>query len=295
MTPRPKAAVDAVVLTMNDRPVEFPKAMTSLLTQEDVDLRAVIVGNGCEPDHVPAGVTVVALPENLGIPGGRNVGADALAGPDAGEFIFFFDNDAYLPDNHVLARLVDQAREHPKAAYIQPRITDADTGVTVRRWVPHLRANDPTRPGTVTVMAEGVVLIRRAAYEQAGGWPGHFFLYHEGLDLSWRLWDDGHTGWYAPDIVIHHPASDPARHALYLRLVARNRVWVAYRRLPALLIPVYLTAWVLITVARTRSRKALATWFAGFREGLRGGHGARKPMSWRTVWRLARAGRPPVV
>ncbi len=290
-----KPTIDAVVLTMNDRPTEFPRAMASLLGQQDVDLRVVIVGNGCEPDHVPDGVQVVTLPENVGIPEGRNVGAAALAEPGAGEFIFFFDNDAHLPDEHVLSRLVDQARQHPEAAYVQPRIADPVTGLTVRRWVPRLRTGDPTRPGTVTVMAEGVVLVRRADYEQAGGWPGHFFLYHEGLDLCWRLADLGYSGWYAPEVVIHHPATDPARHALYLRLVARNRVWIAYRRLPAPLIPVYLTAWVLVTIARTRSRAALTTWFAGFREGLRGGHGDRRPMSWTTVWRLTRAGRPPIV
>lgn len=295
MTSTDKPTIDAVVLTMNDRPDEFPRAMASLLAQQDVDLRVVIVGNGCEPDHVPHGVQVVALPENVGIPEGRNVGADALAGPEAGEFIFFFDNDAQIPDTTALAQLVTEARRHPGAAYVQPRIADPDTGVTVRRWVPRLRAGDPTRPGTVTVMAEGVVLIRRDAYERAGGWPGSFFLYHEGLDLCWRLADLGYTGFYAPQIVIHHPASDPARHALYLRLVARNRVWLAYRRLPAPLVPVHLTVWTLITVARLRSRTSLTTWFAGFGEGLRGGHGERRPMSWGTVWRLTRAGRPPIV
>ncbi|GAA2782490.1 glycosyltransferase [Kitasatospora paracochleata] len=289
-----EATVDAVVLTMNDRPDEFPRAMASLLAQKGVDLRVVVVGNGVVPDHVPAGVRTVALAENTGIPQGRNAGADALAGPDAGEFVFFFDNDAVLPTTDTLARLVDEARRHPEAAYLQPRIADPDTGVTVRRWVPRLGAGDPMRPGTVTVMAEGV-LVRRADYDRAGGWPGHFFLYHEGLDLSWRLWDLGRTGWYAPDITVHHPATDPARHALYFRLVARNRVWVAYRRLPAPLIPLYLAAWTLLTVARTRSRAGLATWFAGLREGLRGGHGERRPMSWTTVWRLTRAGRPPIV
>ncbi|MFJ6214885.1 glycosyltransferase family 2 protein [Streptomyces sp. NPDC092296] len=280
---------------MNDRPAELPKAMDSLLAQRGVDLRVVIVGNGCEPDHVPDGVQTVALPENVGIPQGRNVGADALGGLHAGEFLFFYDNDASLPAQDTLARLVEEARRHPEAAYIQPRIADPRTGVTVRRWVPRLRAGDPTRPGTVTVMAEGVVLIRRDDYDRAGGWPGGFFLYHEGLDLSWRIWDLGRTGWYAPDIVIHHPATDPARHALYLRLVARNRVWVAYRRLPAPLIPLYLAAWTLISVARIRSRTALRTWFAGLREGLRGGHGERRPMTWTTVLRLARSGRLPIV
>ncbi|MER5625863.1 glycosyltransferase [Streptosporangium sp. NPDC002544] len=290
-----KATVDVVVLTMNDRPDVFPQAMASLLAQQDVDLRVVIVGNGVTPDHVPGGVHTVTLPVNEGIPQGRNVGADALAGTGSGEFIFFFDNDAILPTNDVLARLVDEARRRPGAAYIQPRIADPDTGVTLRRWVPRLRASRAARPGTVTVMAEGVVLVRRSAYERAGGWPGHFFLFHEGIDLSWRLWDLGRTGWYAPDIVIHHPATDPARHAAFYRLVARNRVWLAYRRLPAPLIPIYLATWILLSVIRIRSRANLAVWVGGLWEGLRGGHGQRRPMSWATVLRLTFAGRPPIV
>ncbi|MBB6347610.1 glycosyltransferase family 2 protein [Nonomuraea muscovyensis] len=295
MMPSPKATVDVVVLTMNDRPDAFPRAMDSLLDQQDVDLRVVIVGNGVEPDHVPLGVRAVTLPVNVGIPQGRNTGADALAGQDAGEFVFFFDNDAVLPERDTLARLVAEARRRPEAAYIQPRIADPDTGVTLRRWVPRLRAGDAGRPGTITVMAEGVVLVRRADYERAGGWPGHFFLFHEGIDLSWRLWDLGRTGWYAPGIVIHHPATDPARHAGFYRLVARNRVWLAYRRLPAPLIPFYLVAWALLSVVRIRSRANLSVWFAGLWEGLKGGHGQRRPMSWSTVARLTRAGRPPIV
>ncbi|GAA3469225.1 glycosyltransferase family 2 protein [Nonomuraea roseola] len=290
-----KPTIDVVVLTMNDRPADFPRAMASLLEQQNVELRVVIVGNGVEPDHVPAGVRAVTLPVNEGIPQGRNAGADALAGADAGEFIFFFDNDAVLPAPDTLAQLVEEGRHHPEAAYIQPRIADPLTGITMRRWVPRLRAGDATRPGTITVMAEGVVLVRRADYERAGGWPGHFFLFHEGIDLSWRLWDLGRTGWYAPDIVIHHPATDPARHAGFHRLIARNRVWLAYRRLPAPLIPIYLVIWTLLSAARIRSRANLAVWFAGLREGLKGGHGQRRPMSWSTVLRLTRAGRPPIV
>ncbi|MER6948491.1 glycosyltransferase [Nonomuraea sp. NPDC000554] len=286
-----------MVLTMNDRPDAFPQAMASLLAQRDVGLRVVIVGNGVEPDpdQVPAGVRTVTLPVNEGIPAGRNAGADALAGPGCGEFIFFFDNDAVLPAPDVLARLVAEARRHPEAAYIQPRIADPDTGVTMRRWVPRLRAGDARRAGTITIMAEGVVLIRRADYEQAGGWPGHFFLFHEGIDLSWRLWDLGRTGWYTPSVVIHHPATNPARHANFHRLVARNRAWLAYRRLPAPLIPIYLATWTLLSIVRIRSRASLSTWFSGLREGLKGGHGQRRPMSWATVLRLTRAGRPPII
>ncbi|MFC9185669.1 glycosyltransferase family 2 protein [Streptomyces cyaneofuscatus] len=285
-----RPTVGAVVLTMNDRPEEFPRAMASLLAQEGVDLDVVVVGNGCAPEQVPAGVRTVTLPENVGIPEGRNVGADRVEG----DHLFFFDNDAHLPDTDTLARLVAELRSDPQLAYVQPRISDPVTGVTLRRWVPRLRASDPARPGVVTVMAEGVVMVRRDAYDRAGGWPGDFFLFHEGVELAWRLWDLGCTGRYVPDIVVHHPATNPARHDTFYRLNARNRVWVARRNLPRLLVPVNLATWCLITLWRIRDRKALRVTLAGFREGLSGGEGPRRPMSWRTVLRLTTAGRPPI-
>ncbi|MEV4258104.1 glycosyltransferase [Spirillospora sp. NPDC049652] len=285
--------VDAVVLTMNDRPDEFAAAMASLLAQEGVTLNVVVVGNGCVPDGVPDGVRTLALPENLGIPGGRNAGANALGG---GEFLLFFDNDAVLPGRDDLARLIAEFDRHPEAAYVQPRIADPVTGVTLPRWVPRPRGARPRTPGTVATMSEGIVLIRRDDFDRAGGWPGHYFLFHEGLDLAWRLWDLGRTGRYAPQVVVHHPATDPARHEGFHRLSARNRVWAAYRNLPRPLIPVYLGLWTVLTVARLRSAGALAATLRGFREGLAGrGEQARRPIAWGTVGRLTRVGRPPVI
>ncbi len=286
----PRPTIGAVVLTMNDRPDEFPAAMDSLLSQKRIELDVVVVGNGCVPAQVPAEVRTVELPTNVGIPEGRNIGAANVKG----EYLFFFDNDAVLPSPDVLARLAAEFARDPRRAYVQPRIADPQTGVTMRRWVPRLRASDPDRSGTVTVMAEGVVMIRRDAFEAVGGWPGHFFLFHEGIDLAWRLWNQGYTGHYAPDVVVHHPATHPTRHELFYRLNARNRVWLARRNLPAPLIPLNLATWTLLTLWRVRRPSALRASLTGLAEGMHGGHGVRSPMHWSTVARLTRAGRPPI-
>ena len=293
----PQPRVDAVLLTMNDRPDQERAAQGTLLAQRGVDLRICVVGNGCVPDIVPAGAHTVALAENLGIPGGRNVGAQAFAesgGPS--EYLFFLDNDATFPRADVLARLVAEAERHPRAAYVQPRLTGPDDSTTPRRWVPRLRTVDPGRPGTVTTMAEGVVLVRRRAFDAVGGWADGFFLYHEGLDLAQRLWDRGDTGWYAAGVRMHHPLTVPSRHALFHRLAARNRVWVAYRNLPALLIPPYLLVWSAATLIRSVRTGGLRQSLLGLREGWAGRHAqVRRPMSWHTVLRLTAAGRPPLL
>ena len=284
-------SIGAVVLSMGTRPEDFPRALASLLRQRDVDLDVLVVGNGWVPTGMPAGVRTLALPENVGVPEGRNIGAREVRG----DLLFFFDDDALLPDDDVLARLAAVIDSDPTIALAQPRAVDPTGLPSPRRWVPRLRTGDPARSSVVTIVWEGVFLVRRSAFEAAGGWPGHFFYAHEGIDLVWRIWDQGYTAFYAADVVVNHPATSPTRHAVFYRMNARNRVWVARRNLPWPLVGPYLAVWVAITVLRVRSPAALRAWFGGFREGLSGGHGERRPLRWRTVLRMTLAGRPPVV
>jgi GT2 family glycosyltransferase len=236
-------------------------------------------------------VRSVTLPENLGVPEGRNVGSRHARG----DLLFFYDDDALLPDSGILALIAAEFAAHPRAGAVQPRVVDPTGLASPRRWVPRVRVGDPLRGGVVTGVVEGLFAVRRDAFEQAGGWPGHFFYSHEGIELVWRLYDAGWVVRYAPSIVVNHPATSPTRHAVYYRLNARNRAWVARRNLPVPLVPLYLALWTGITVARVRSSADLRVWFAGLREGVTTDCGARRRMRWRTVLRLTGAGRPPLV
>jgi GT2 family glycosyltransferase len=284
-------SIGAVVLSMGDRPDDLARALASLADQQDVELDILVVGNGWDPAGIPAGIRALGLPENVGVPEGRNIGARAVRG----DLLFFFDDDAYLPDTDVLARLAAVLGGNSRVALAQPRAVDPTGLPSPRRWVPRLRTGDPSRSSVATIVWEGVFLVRRTAFEAAGGWPGHFYYGHEGIDLVWRIWDRGYTGYYAADVVVNHPATSPTRHAVFYRMNARNRVWVAMRNLPWPLVFPYLVTWVTLTIVRVRSPRALLAWFAGFREGLAGGYGERRPLRWRTVARMTLAGRPPIV
>ena len=92
-----------------------------------------------------------------------------------------------------------------------------------------------------------------------------------------------------------HPAVSNARHEIWYRTEARNRVWLARRNLPWPVAFCYLADWVVLTVVRERSAAALRAWFAGFADGWRRNPGRRQPLSWRAMWRMTKAGRPPVI
>ncbi len=283
--------IGVVILTMGKRPEDLRRAIDSVLVQQDVEVEAIVVGNGWEPTDLPAGIQALGLPENVGIPAGRNAGVPYVGG----DLLFFLDDDASLPDPYFLASIKGRFDSDPQLGLIQPRVEDPTGLEPPGRWVPRLRVGDRTRSGPATTLWEGATAIRRAALDAAGGWPEEFFYAHEGIDLVWRVWDAGYTCWYAGDLVVHHPVIDPARHEEFYRMNARNRVWLAKRNLPAPLEPLYVATWSLLSLARLPNQRARRVWLDGLREGIRVTPNDRRPMAWRTAWRMTKAGRPPVV
>ncbi len=286
----------AVIITMGNRPDDLRALIDSVSAQDGDPIEVVVVGNGAPVTGVPEGVRTVDLPENLGIPGGRNVGIEAF-GPNGREVdvLLFLDDDGLLPDKDTAERVRRAFAADPRLGIVSFRIADPETGATQRRHVPRLRASDPMRSSRVTTFLGGANAVRTEVFRQVGPLPGEFFYAHEETDLAWRALDAGWLIDYRADMVLHHPTTPPSRHAVYHRMIARNRVWLARRNLPAPLVPLYLGVWLLLTLVRRPSSEGLKAWFGGFREGWTTPCGPRRPMSWRTVWRLTRLGRPPVI
>lgn len=283
--------VGCVLLSQGNRPDELLRAIASVLAQQDVEVSVVVVGNGWDPVGLPAEVLTVALAENVGVPEGRNVGAAAVAG----DVLLFLDDDIELVGDDLLSRVVAQFGADDSLAVVQPRAVDPGGTATARRHVPRLRAGDPERSGDVAWFWEGASFIRRSAFDAAGGWPGEFFYGHEGIELAWRFVDAGCRIRYDAGLVVHNPPADPFRGPHHRFMDARNRVWVARRNLPVPLVVAYLTVWGAATLARSVRGGGAGAALRGFREGLRSDCGPRRPIRWRTVWRLTRLGRPPIV
>lgn len=287
MTPR----FGCVVLTMGDRPEELRRAVGSILAQKNVDVDVVVVGNGWIPTGLAEGVKSVGLTANVGIPAGRNSGVSSVEG----DFLVFVDDDACLPEPDVLARLAALFAADPSLGLVQPRFADPDGRPTPRHWVPRLRKGDPGHSSDVCAICEAVVVLPRTVFDTVGGWPETFWYAHEGIDLAWRVWDSGHRVRYVGDVVVHHPAVSPKRHGEFYRLTSRNRVLLARRNLPLPIGAAYLTTWGLLTLTRARTSMARVQSLRGFREGFSAPIGRRRPLRWRTIWRMTRAGRPPVI
>lgn len=289
--------VGVVVLTTGRRPDELAAALASVARQRDVDTDVVVVVNAEDDvdlgdlDAVGAGgVRVTRMGRNLGIPEGRNRGAAEL--PHV-PLLLFLDDDAVLVGDDVLARVVAAFGDDPRLGAVTMRIVDPETGVTQRRHVPRIRVGDPTRSSWVTTLLGGASVVRADAFRAVGGLPGEFFYAHEETSLAWRLLDRGYRLRYAADLVVHHPAMPPARHAEYHFLTARNRVLLARKHLPTPVAVVYVLVWTVLGLARGAGGRAVT--LRGLLTGLRLRGVERHPIGWATVVRMVRYGRPPII
>ena len=288
--------VGVVVLTQGTRPEDLHRGIASVLAQTGVTTDIVVVGNGWDPataePPLPGGVHTLHLEENLGIPAGRNEGVPLVSG----DVLLFLDDDASIPSPTFLTDAIALLGRDKSVGMIQPRIVDPSGKMSPRRWIPRIRKGDPGHSSAVFSVCEAVIVMPRRVFDAAGGWAAPFFYAHEGIDLAWKVWDQGLRTWYAGDLIANHPAVSPTRHSYYYRLNARNRVWLARRNLPAVLIPLYVGSWTGIQILRWfRQPAVLRAWFGGWSEGWRSDPGERRPLRWSTVWRMTLAGRPPIV
>lgn len=285
--------ISVIILTTGNRGDELRAAVTSALEQADIDVQVVVVANG-------VAATELGLPDddrlrayesavNLGIPGGRNLGAEHATAP----LLAFLDDDATFTQERVLATVHRVFAADPLLGVLALRIVD-EHGHTAQRHVPRLGGRGADRSGPVTAFLGGASIIRRRAFDDAGRYAAEFVYAMEETDLALRLIDRGWTIRYDGAPAVVHPRTDPSRHAASVERTMRNRVWLAYRNLPAPLAVLYVVDWLALSTARNpRDLPALRRAVV---EGWRTRPlGERRPVRWMTVARLTRLGRPPVI
>jgi len=170
-------------------------------------------------------VRLLVSEQNLGFSRGHNLAARAAQG----KYLFILNPDTEtLPP--ALELLVNYAEQHPEVAIIGPKILNPDGSLqySCRRFpnptaalfrntpLGKLFPNNPyTREYLMTDwdhnsvrevdwVSGAALLIRRAVYEQLGGFDERFFMYCEDTDLCYRAWQAGYTVVYYPEPKIVH-------------------------------------------------------------------------------------------
>lgn len=176
--PLPRLGV--VIVTMGTRPVELAALLASVEKQDVPAARVVLVGNATPLTDITADVTRIPLEENLGCPGGRNVGIGALSDSGEVDVVIELDDDGLLIAPDVFRRVQRLFANDPGLGIVGFRVAD-ENGVTERRWVPRLRADDPMKGGPVTAFLGGGHAFSMPMLDGIGHWPHGVLLRARGV------------------------------------------------------------------------------------------------------------------
>jgi len=198
---------------------------------------------------------------NLGA-AGRNLGIHAARTP----YVALADDDTWWTEP-ALRRGAELLDAHARLAVVTAQVlvgvdAHADPACAVMATSP--LAPDATLPGPRLLgFLAGASMVRRQAVLDVGGFEPRLFLGSEEVLLGADLAAAGWSAVYAGDVVVHHHPSRLRDSPLRRRLIARNDLWFAWRRLP-LGIAITATLAALWRSARHReARAALVAALAG--------------------------------
>jgi GT2 family glycosyltransferase len=243
--------------------------LDALLADPDSPDEIIVVDNASSDNTVAVvdrpGVTVVALPENVGFGGGCHAGVEA----STGSTIIFLGHDA-TPCAGWMTPLVE-ALEDPTVGASMPTIEDADRPGRFNTsgghltyfglaWVSDVGQVIPANESTVIDVAfpsGAAMALSRETWDRFGGFRRSLFMYHEDTDLGWRLRLSGLRIVRVPRSRVRH-RYDFSRSPQKMYWLERNRhalLATNYRPVTRLLLtPAFLLA-------------DLGVWFVAARDG----------------------------
>jgi N-acetylglucosaminyl-diphospho-decaprenol L-rhamnosyltransferase len=170
-------------------------------------------------------VLLVRNMDNVGFARANNQAARLARG----RYLFFLNNDTVVPPG-ALRRLVEYAREHPEIGLLGPRLRDPSGGTQIScrrrptvgallhrtcllRWTRLFRAAhrsyrsrdgdaDAVRP--VEVLMGAALLVRRAVFQEHGGWDESYVFGGEDIDLCARIGRNRAVVYYPGVEIVHH-------------------------------------------------------------------------------------------
>lgn len=230
-------AVDIIILDWN-RADQTILAVKSALAQRGVARRVWVVDQGSEPDNQDrlaefceshSDVHVHWLERNVGVAAGRNLATRLGAAP----YVVSLDNDAVFADDHCIARAVARMEREPLLGALAFRILDAHTRSDEAYWDYPVQLRKSELPCfAVTRFLGGGHVVRRRAFESAGGYDERLFFGGEERDIAWRMIGLGYRLRLERDLAVVHRSvavSKVAWSGKRFYYLARNTLYINHK------------------------------------------------------------------
>ena len=176
-------------------------------------------------------------PRNLGAFGGRAEALKRALGPEAA-FILSLDDDVE-PDPDVLTILLEVMAD-PRVGVVGGRILYYESPEEVasgagylNRWLGIYHDLAPASRTACDFVTSCGCLIRRAAFEEVGGFDRDYFTSHGDVDICLKIQARGYEVFYEPAAVIRHKvARGGTRSPERVYYLYRNKLLLLRKHLP---------------------------------------------------------------
>jgi GT2 family glycosyltransferase len=287
----------AVLIATRNRVDDVRAALESVYGQTRIPDEVVLLDDASDEPLAAAladfehssQITWIRSESPSGVSGARN----KLTEESTSDVLIYLDDDAVFLSDDAIDQTLGVLSSYPDTGIVAyrietPELPETDFQLPFRQSVAR-RPGVLDQPTDVSYYVGAAHAIRRQVFERCGVYPVEFVYGHEELDLSYRALEAGFRIRYEPSVrVAHHTRptviEDRGRRSGELFLSVRNRVWFAYRNLPARYAFGYVAAWSgYYLIAALKIGKPL-TWFAAMTAGLRGlSLQQRKPVGKNTV------------
>lgn len=306
-----KSTLSIIIVSWNVREL-LQNCLRSVLAETNLTLQIIVVDSAStdgSPEMIAEQfpqVELVACQENVGFPGGNNLG---LARAN-GRYILLLNPDTTVHGD-ALSKMVSYLQQNPKVGVVAPQLLNEDGSVqSSRRRFPTLRTAffestwlQPYAPQAVlddyfvrdvadgeTAVVEWVMgaclMTRQEVVAQVGGLDEKYFMYSEELDYCRRIHEAGWQVVYYPQAQVTHLSGKSSEQAVTQRHINFNRAKLRYfrkyhGRLAAGILRLFLLKsyfWQLIL------------------EAVKGAVGHKRPLRWQRVkayWLVLRSGLRP--
>ncbi|MEX2217152.1 MAG: glycosyltransferase family 2 protein, partial [Phycisphaerales bacterium] len=222
----PRPTVSAVILSYNRFPA-LEKTVERLLANPDLAGAEIIVADNASTDGTPEkfhrrfrDLRLIDMGENIGVAAFNHAVARTT-----GETILILDDDAW-PDDGALGHALDLLAARPPIAAVALHPRHPQTRASEWAFIDPRAAQPDDR---FPFMGCGN-LIRRDAWDRAGGYEEAFFLYRNDVDLALTLLRAGHGVHFNPAWTVWHDSPAARRKSpRWFELATRNWVWVCRR------------------------------------------------------------------
>jgi GT2 family glycosyltransferase len=215
--------VSVVIVNFNGRH-HLDRCLASLVTTNGPSFETIVVDNGSTDGsvewldrHHPA-VRILALDQNVGFGAANQLGVES----GRADYVAFLNNDTVVEPDWlaVLTRVLDDDNDVAAVCSLlkfmaHPEVINANGGAMT--WIGNgfdrdfgqpcdavLHQPSVSRVEDVLFPTAAAMLVRKRDFLACGGYDPAFFMYHEDVDLGWRLWLAGRRVVLCRESVVYH-------------------------------------------------------------------------------------------